>query len=100
MVKKIEKNEKKSANPSAVSAASKGKKVKNGKGNGVAAAPLSAKELQDKIIGEIKRFISMGKSRGFLTYEEVNDLLPPEISSPELLDILMEALDENDVKLV
>ena len=65
-----------------------------------AVVQLSAKELQDKILGEIKRFISMGKSRGFLTYEEVNDLLPPEIASPELLDILMEALDENDVKLV
>ena len=42
----------------------------------------------------------MGKSRGYLTYEEVNDLLPPEISSPELLDLLMEALEQNDVKLV
>src|SRR5258708_39070190 len=61
---------------------------------------LSLKELQEKILGEIKRFISMGKSRGYLTYEEVNDLLPPEISSPELLDMLMEALDQNDVKIV
>jgi RNA polymerase primary sigma factor len=61
---------------------------------------LSAKQLQERIISEIKRFISMGKSRGYLTYEEVNDLLPPEISSPELLDLLMEALEQNDIKLV
>jgi RNA polymerase primary sigma factor len=62
--------------------------------------PLTAKQLQDKILSEIKRFISLGKSRGYLTYEELNDLLPPEIASPELLDMLMQALEENDVKLV
>jgi len=61
---------------------------------------LSLKELQDRVFGEIKRFISMGKSRGYLTYEELNDLLPPEISSPEMLDVLMEALEQNDIKLV
>ncbi len=61
---------------------------------------LSLKQLQEKVLVEIKRFISMGKSRGYLTYEEVNDLLPPEIASPELLDMLMEALEQNDVKLV
>src|SRR5258708_22678424 len=61
---------------------------------------LSLKELQEKVLGEIKRFIRMGKSRGYLTYEEVNDLLPAEIASPELLDMLMEALEQNDIKLV
>ncbi|MDZ4676002.1 MAG: RNA polymerase sigma factor RpoD [Oligoflexia bacterium] len=72
-------------------------------GKSAKAAPvekLSVKQLQDKIVSEIKRFISMGKSRGYLTYEEVNDLLPAEIASPELLDMLMEALDQNDIKLV
>jgi RNA polymerase primary sigma factor len=62
--------------------------------------PLTAKQLQEKILTEIKRFISLGKSRGYLTYEEMNDLLPAEIASPELLDMLMEALEQNDVKLV
>ena len=62
--------------------------------------PLTAKQLQEKILAEIKRFISLGKSRGYLTYEEMNDLLPAEIASPELLDMLMEALEENDIKLV
>ena len=75
---------------------SNGKSEKKGK----PIEKLSAKELQERILNEIKRFISMGKSRGYLTYEEVNDLLPPEISSPELLDMLMEALEQNDVKLV
>ena len=61
---------------------------------------LSHKQLAEKIHSEIKRFISMGKSRGYLTYEEINDLLPAEILSPEMLDLLMEALEQNDVKLV
>src|SRR5436853_58247 len=73
---------------------------KSSKGSKAPLEKLSVKELQERVLSEIKRFISMGKSRGYLTYEEVNDLLPPEISSPELLDILMEALDQNDVKLV
>jgi RNA polymerase primary sigma factor len=75
-----------------------GKQAKSGKTKEV--EKLSPKQLLDRIHAEIKRFISMGKSRGFLTYEEVNDLLPPEIASPELLDTLMEALEQNDIKLV
>lgn len=61
---------------------------------------LSPKELKDKVLAEIKRFVSMGKSRGYITFEELNDLLPPEIVSPELLDMLMESLEQGDVKLV
>ncbi|MBK9294759.1 MAG: RNA polymerase sigma factor region1.1 domain-containing protein [Oligoflexia bacterium] len=34
---------------------------------------------------EIKRFIALGSTRGFATFEETNDLLPPEITSLSLL---------------
>jgi len=59
-----------------------------------------SKELKVKLDAEVKRFVSIGKSKGFLTYEELNDLLPPEIMAPELLDSLMSTLEENGVQLV
>jgi RNA polymerase primary sigma factor len=57
-------------------------------------------KIQEKISNEIKKFLSIGKSKGFLTFEEINDLLPAEVMSSELLDVLMLALDENNIKLV
>src|ERR1017187_1400789 len=61
---------------------------------------LTPKQLQERLEGEIKRLVSMAKSRGYLSYEEINDLLPAEIVTPDLLDRLMEALETNDVKLM
>ncbi|RMF89236.1 MAG: RNA polymerase sigma factor RpoD [Nitrospinota bacterium] len=49
---------------------------------------------------ELKQLISMGKEKGFLTYEEVNDILPPDIVSPEQIDDLMVLFDEMDIELV
>ncbi|MBK9294662.1 MAG: RNA polymerase sigma factor RpoD [Oligoflexia bacterium] len=59
-----------------------------------------SKELFEKIQSEIKRFIALGSTRGFVTFEEINDLLPPEITSPELIEILMTAIEESNIKLV
>ena len=32
-------------------------------------------------VDEVKQLITMGKEKGFLTYDEVNDILPPDIVS-------------------
>jgi RNA polymerase primary sigma factor len=37
----------------------------------------------------MKMLISMGKEKGYLTYDEVNDILPPDVVSPEHIDDLM-----------
>ena len=47
---------------------------------------------------DLKKLIDMGVQRGFLTYEEVNELLPPEIISPEQIDEIMHLLGENEVE--
>jgi RNA polymerase primary sigma factor len=49
---------------------------------------------------DMKMLISMGKEKGYLTYDEVNDILPPEVVSPEHIDDLMVLFGEMDIELV
>ena len=49
---------------------------------------------------EVNRLISMGKEKGYLTYEEVNDVLPPDIVSGEQIDDIMMLFGEMDIELV
>lgn len=49
---------------------------------------------------QVKQLISLGKEKGYLTYEEVNDVLPPDIVSPEQIDDLMMLFGELDIELI
>src|SRR3954452_4137692 len=49
---------------------------------------------------EIKKLLDMGLQRGYLTYEEVNELLPPDITTPEAIDEVMNLLGENEVEVL
>jgi len=49
---------------------------------------------------DMKMLISMGKEKGYLTYDEVNDILPPDVVSPEHIDDLMVLFGELDIELV
>jgi RNA polymerase primary sigma factor len=49
---------------------------------------------------DMKMLISMGKEKGYLTYDEVNDILPPDVVSPEHIDDLMVLFGEMDIELV
>ncbi|MDY6854741.1 MAG: RNA polymerase sigma factor RpoD [Thermodesulfobacteriota bacterium] len=51
-------------------------------------------------IEEVKQLIDMGKEKGFLTYDEVNDILPSNIVSEEQIDDLMVMFDEMDIEIV
>ncbi|MEW6262933.1 MAG: RNA polymerase sigma factor RpoD [Thermodesulfobacteriota bacterium] len=51
-------------------------------------------------VEELKRLISIGKEKGFLTYDELNNALPPDIVSPEHLDEMMMYFDEMDIQIV
>ena len=48
----------------------------------------------------IKAIIKVGKEKGHLTYEEINDALPDEVISPARLDSLLMTLDELGVQLL
>jgi len=49
---------------------------------------------------EIKKLLDMGLQRGYLTYEEVNELLPPDVLAPASIDEIMNLLSEHEVEVI
>jgi RNA polymerase primary sigma factor len=49
---------------------------------------------------EVNQLILQSKEKGYLTYNEVNDVLPPDVVSPEQLDDLMLLFGELDIDLI
>ena len=47
----------------------------------------------------IQALIDRGKQQGFLTYEEMNNLLPNETISPDGIDEILMTLDEMGIEL-
>ena len=56
--------------------------------------------MSDPVTESIKVLIEKGKSRGYLTYEEMNDGLPGEAVEPDRLDSLLMTLDELGIELM
>lgn len=48
---------------------------------------------------DVKKLLELGKSRGVLTFEEVNDLIPPDVIEAAKVDLIMEFLGENDIEV-
>ncbi len=53
-----------------------------------------------KASANIQLLISRGKSQGYLTYEELNELLPDDAIAPDRLDALMQQFDELGIELL
>ena len=49
---------------------------------------------------EMEDIIARGQQKGFLTYAELNDMLPDESVSPEYIDEVLLSLDEEDIGLI
>ncbi|MBU2590675.1 MAG: RNA polymerase sigma factor RpoD [Nitrospinae bacterium] len=49
---------------------------------------------------EVNRLISIGKEKGFLTYDEINDLLPPDLVSPKQIDSIVTILGDLDIDII
>lgn len=58
---------------------------------------LTLQEQESLIKEEIQRFLKLAKEKGSLAIEEINDLLPPEIIAPSVLDSFMHALEAGGV---
>jgi RNA polymerase primary sigma factor len=56
--------------------------------------------MMDKPDEGVKALLELGKRRGFLTFDQVNDALPDDPNSPERIQALLETLDEMGVELV
>ena len=55
---------------------------------------------QKKEIKEVKKLIDLGKEKGYLTYDEVNDMLPADIVSPDQIDDVMSIFGEMDIEVI
>lgn len=61
---------------------------------------LSSAEKRKKSEQQITKLIEAGKKKGYLTYDEVNDLLPDDMVSPSRLDSLLATLDEIGISIL
>ncbi len=55
---------------------------------------------KEELLGEVKKLISIGKEKGYLTYEELNNTLPAEMVSSEQIGNLMSMFGEMDIEIV
>jgi len=57
-------------------------------------------EKLSKFAKDIKKLIDLGAQRGFLSYQEVNDLLPEDLLEPALIDETIVLLAESEIEVV
>jgi RNA polymerase primary sigma factor len=55
--------------------------------------------LLEEKYDQVRQLISMGKERGYLLYDEVNDLLPPEVHSSEEIDDLLSTFERYGIDI-
>ena len=55
--------------------------------------------LEDKF-DDIKKLIDVGKEKGYLTYDEVNDLIPHDVHSPDDLDDLITTIGTQGIDVL
>ena len=60
----------------------------------------TAQKARAKSQKAIKKLLAKGKKQGFLSYEEINELLPAEMLSPEQIDETLIMFDENEIEVV
>jgi RNA polymerase primary sigma factor len=47
----------------------------------------------------IRRVTELGRRRGFVTFDQINELLPPARTAPEVIERLFEALNREGINL-
>ena len=69
---------------------------------GVKAIKQQKSPVENKLeeMKEVKQLIEMGQERGFLTYQEINKVLPKNIISPEKIDEIMTLFNQMDIDVV
>jgi RNA polymerase primary sigma factor len=56
--------------------------------------------IEDKYEEDIQNLIDAGKEKGYLTYNEVNDLIPGDLHSPDDLDDLMTTIGTQGIDIL
>ncbi len=58
-------------------------------------------QAQTQVLGEeVDELIGRGKKKGFLTYEELNELLPEDATSTEYIDEVLLTLDDEGIDVI
>src|SRR6202020_3562990 len=61
---------------------------------------MAQKAQKNRDRKEVQQLIEMGKSKGFLTYEEVNAALPADMTAADQMDDVMGARGDEDIEIV
>jgi len=56
-----------------------------------------AKQIQSD---EFKKLILLGEEKGFLTYDDVNDMLPPDVTSSDQIDDIIMLFGEKNIDII
>ena len=57
-----------------------------------------ARQIENEL-GHVQQLILVGKERGYLLYDEVNESLPAEVTSPEEIDDLLSILERQGIEI-
>lgn len=49
---------------------------------------------------EFKKLLSLGAEKGFLTYDDVNDMLPPDVNSSDQIDDIIMLFGEKNIDII
>jgi RNA polymerase primary sigma factor len=63
-------------------------------------SPLIGSGSIEEALNRVNALLHLGTSRGYLTYEELNERLPDEVVSPDKLDSLLMMIDEMGIRLI
>jgi RNA polymerase primary sigma factor len=63
-------------------------------------SPFIGSGSQEEVDLRVNALLDLGRSRGYLTYDELNERLPDEVVSPDKLDTLLMMIDEMGIKLI
>jgi len=58
---------------------------------------ILSKEMQSD---EVKKLISLGEEKGFLTYDDVNEMLPSDIVSSDQIDEIIMLFGEKNIDII
>jgi RNA polymerase primary sigma factor len=64
------------------------------------AEPATGRGAKKENSKEVKKLIDLGKEKGYLTYDDVNDMLPAEAVSPDQIEDVMSIFGEMDIEVV
>jgi hypothetical protein len=63
-------------------------------------AKVTASKIKPKTRKAIKKLLSKGKKQGYLTYDEINEVIPKSLLAPEEIDETLIMFNENDIEVV